>query len=66
MGGHADILEEAEGVGYCGELFGFACGVVSCWEGYGRGLEFAYPVVAAWEDFAFWVPGLVCYVSFCR
>jgi len=65
VGGHADILEEAEGVGYCGELFGFACGAVSWCEGYGLEWEFAYLVVAAWEAVAFWGFGLVCYVSFC-
>jgi len=66
VGGHADILEEAKGVGYCGELFGFACGVVSWYEGYGLELRMAYLVVAAWEAAGFWASGLVCYVSFCR
>ena len=34
MGGHADIFEETEGVGYCGELFGFACAAVSWYGGF--------------------------------
>jgi len=35
-------------------------------KGMGENLEFAYLVVAAWEDVAFWGSDLVCYVSSCR
>ena len=66
VGGHPDVLEEAEGVGYGGELFGFACGVVSWCDGYGFKWGFAYLVVAGWEDVAFSASGLVCCASSCR